>query len=274
MRQGRALRILVLFTLPSSALASADGSSPELVRGSVSLKKTTLSISYNPEHKQADWVFYPLGKNELQNCVQRTDRFRPDPMLTARDTAQLSDYQGSGFDRGHLSPAADNKWSMRAMHDSFLLSNISPQPPRFNQGIWGKLENLVRAWALKTGDLWVTTGPLLERGLPSIGAGEVSTPRYFYKVLVTQTAKARKALALLLPVNASGDLSQYAVTIDELEERTGLDFNHGMDREAEAELESTLSVSAWDFDASYKAPACRRAPSFNFSFSAAAGFLD
>jgi endonuclease G len=241
------------------------------VRGNISLDKTALTISYNPEHKQANWVFYELGRNQLRNCVQRNNNFHQDPELDDRDAATLEDFKGSGFDRGHLSPAADNKWSPRAMADSFLLSNISPQPPRFNQGIWGKLENLVRAWALKKGGLWVTTGPVLQRGLATIGDSRVSTPRAYFKVLVSQAT--HQALALLLPVNASGDLARYAVPVSVVEQQSGMNFHQGVDAEEERRLESIVATEGWDFRATYKTPPCKSKKSFEpFSFDAQDGW--
>lgn len=264
MRQGSAFRyVLLFFVAPLTGLA-AGGPAPDPVRGDISLEKTSFTISYNPDHKQANWVFYELGRNQLRNCVQRKNNFRQDPELDERDAARLDDYKGSGFDRGHLSPAADNKWSAQAMSDSFLLSNISPQPPRFNQGIWGKLENLVRAWALKKGGLWVTTGPVLERGLPTIGDSRISTPRAYYKVLVSQSTK--QALALLLPVNASGDLTRYAVPISVVEESSGLNFHQGLNEADERELESIVAPEAWDFSATYKTPPCKKKTFTPFAF--------
>jgi endonuclease G len=257
MRQGPAFRlscVLVSFFLAVAAKA-ADRPSPDSVTGDISLKKTTLTISYNPRHKQANWVFYELGPEQLRNCVQRNDNFRPDPALSDDDSASLADYKGSGFDRGHLSPAADNKWSKESMSESFLLSNVSPQPPRFNQGIWGRLENLVRAWAMKSGGLWVSTGPVLEDSLRSIGRNHVSTPNYFYKVLVSK--RTHETLAMLLPTDASGDLSRYAVTVQAVEESSRLNFHEGVGASDERRLESSLSVSDWDFHASYKPLPCR-----------------
>lgn len=262
MRQGQAYRfvsagliapcLLLLFSAASSLAAPA----PHLPDGSLSLKKTSLSIGYNPEHKQADFVFYPLSRRELRNCVGRKNNFRPDPTLSSDTAAQLSDYSGSGYDRGHLSPAADNKWSAQAMSESFLLSNISPQPPRFNQGIWGRLENLVRAWAMKGEGLWVTTGPVLHSQLPTIGENRVSVPEYFYKVLLTKDANP-KALALLLPTTANENLQEYAISIDELERMTGLNFLQDLDPRAEDQLEAEVNLHGWDFRARYNSPPCK-----------------
>ena len=235
---------------------------PDFPPESIALEKTALEISYNPEHKQANWVFYPLGPKELRNCYNRNANFRADPELEDADAAQLSDYKDSGYDRGHLSPAGDNKWSKDAMTDSFLLSNVSPQPPAFNQHVWNKLEGLVRAWASAAQGLWVTTGPLLTRRLPTIGENEISVPEYFFKVLATKSGKRKNAIAYLVPVDANGDdFSRYAMTVDELERITGLDFLQGIDDEKS--LEARLDLSNWDEDAKFKYTPCNGAPDFS-----------
>lgn len=266
MRQGWACTWMALWavaTVPAAA-AFAPEPAPRLPVRSLRLEKTTLAISYNPLHKQADWVFYELGPRQLRNCVDRTDSFRPDPSLSPNESAQLADYASSGYDRGHLSPAADNKFSPEAMRESFLLSNITPQRPAFNRGIWARLENLVRAWA-KNSPLWVATGPVLRAGLGHIGGGRVTTPNEYFKVLVRKSGRQREALALLLPDDASGSLAAYALPIDSLEEKTGLDFLPGV--EGEASLEEGLRPEAWNFRANYTPLPCRSFEPGDFSSS-------
>lgn len=230
--------------------------SPDLQDGSTFLKKTALSISYNPNHKQPDWVFYRLGADQLKNCVKRSGRFMPDPNLPAGESAQLSDYSGSGFDKGHMSPAADNRWNDSAMKESFHLSNVSPQPPDFNQHIWARLEALVRAWGMEEGGLWVATGPVLEEGLPSIGEGHVSTPHSYFKVLFNEAK--RKAIAFLMPVNSDGGFQQYALSVSDLEQRTGLNFLHGLNPKEQNSVESEMHLSDWDFQARFVAAPCTK----------------
>ncbi len=236
--QGRWPKFSLLFALLSgAALASPDFPAPQLNKNSLELENTATTISYNPAHKQADWVFYPLGPSQLRNCVNRVSGFRADPRLPAAEAAQLADYKSSGFDRGHLSPAGDNKFSQAAMDESFYLSNVSPQPPHFNRGIWSKLEDLVRAWAEDSSGLWVTTGPLLSGTLESIGDDQVSVPDFFYKVLSTRDGPKHNAVAFLLPSDASGELSRYAMTVKQLED--------------ENEAKANMDLSLWDFQASF-----------------------
>lgn len=246
--------------LPGAEAAPRFEPKPLLPPSSRLLENTAYDTSFNRAHKQADWVFYGLGKRELRNCVGRNGSFRADDRLQRGEGPELSDYSGSGFDRGHLTPAADNRWSAVAMRESFLLTNVSPQPSRFNGGIWAKLEALIRAWALEGEGLWVATGPLLKKGLPSIGAG-VSVPEYFYKALATKDGT--RAVAFVLPTDASGELTKYEMSVDQLEGISGLDFLAGMDREEE--LEGAFDAGKWDLKAKFTALPCSKGKAGMFS---------
>lgn len=253
MHQGWMLSLLVLLS-PLAASAGRDPApAPMNPRGNSILEKTAITLSYNPSYKQSSWVFYPLGEEQLQDCYDRPSNFRADPELARGDRAELADYKNSGYDRGHLSPAGDNKWNDEAMSESFLLSNISPQPAKFNRGLWSRLETLVRAWASGSA-LWVTTGPVLEGGLETIGDGAVAVPNYFYKVLARQDGSG--AIALLLPNDADQSLASYAVSVDELENFTRLDFLKGMRNEER--IEAGFDKSKWDFKAKFEYGECAR----------------
>ncbi len=258
MRHGTMLLLTILSCFSAhAACASAMHPAPGLPRGSIRLEKTGFALSFNRAHKQADWVFYSLGPSQLVDCEERPGNFRADPELPRGVGPTLADYKGSGLDRGHLSPAGDNKWSLEAIRDSFLLSNVSPQPANFNRGIWDNLESLVRAWGQASGGLWVTTGPVLERGLDTIGDGEISVPREFYKVLLTKKKRSPAAIAFRLPVDADGELSDYAVSVRNVEEATGLDFLQGLDGVEGRELEAGLDLGRWDFEARFTYNPCR-----------------
>lgn len=272
MRHGTMLLLTLLaFSFVQPAHALARNPAPGVPRGSIKLEKTGFELSFNRHHKQADWVFYSLGPDQLVDCEARPGHFRADPELPDDVSPTLADYRGSGYDRGHLSPAGDNKWSYEAISDSFLLSNVSPQPAGFNRGIWENLESLVRAWAEESGGLWVTTGPVLDDGLDTIGDSEISVPREFYKVLLTKKARHRSAIAFRLPVDAEGDLADYAVSVRSVEEATGLDFLKGLDGREERELETGLDLSGWDFEAKFTYSPCRLRTVPGFSAAAPQG---
>jgi endonuclease G len=207
------------------------------------------TLQYNEEHEQADWVAYQLTKEETNKIYGRTNKFLPDPKVKTV-SAEDEDYKGSGFDRGHLAPAADMGWSETAMEESFYYSNMSPQVQNFNRGIWKKLEELVRTWAIQNEEIYIVTGPVLREGLPSIGPNKVSIPEYYYKVILDDKLPDRKAIALLLPNAASKKpLPSFVVSIDKLEALTGIDFFPKLDKEDEIRMEHEVCISCWTWDA-------------------------
>ena len=151
-------------------------------------------LGYSESHEQSSWVAYQLTSTELQGTYKRRDNFRADPMVES-GSAALSDYAKSGFDRGHLAPAADMKWSKLVMSESFFMSNMSPQVPSFNRGIWKKLEGQVRDWALHEGSLLVVTGPILTDDVKqTIGGNLVTVPKRYYKVLLDLEGANQKGI--------------------------------------------------------------------------------
>lgn len=182
-------------------------------------------LAYNEDHEQASWVAYVITREEVeQGLVPRSDDFRPDTLIRT-GSASLADYRGSGFDRGHLAPAADMKWDPLAMSESFLMSNMSPQPPAFNRNIWRRLEEQVRQWALEKDSLFVVTGPVLSSVNGSIGTNQVGIPGYYFKVLADLSPPEHTMIAFLVPTSASReDFMRFAITVDSLEQFTGYDF--------------------------------------------------
>jgi len=207
--------------------------------------KDCYALAYEEKHEQASWVQYLLTRKGLkQSPVKRSNDFREDTYITT-GSSEKGDYYRSGYDRGHLCPAADRSYSTLAMSHTFLMSNMSPQLPRFNRGIWKKLESEIRKYALKEDSIIVVTGPVLTiTPLGTIGANNVTVPGAYYKAIYDLTPP-HKTIAYILPhkEDLSKDLSQYCVSVDILENLTGIDFFPGI-RE-EKELESRNSYSAW-----------------------------
>ncbi len=211
------------------------------------LSYSGFDLGYNEEFEQAAWVAYVLTREEIESgYVERTDNFRPDPNIVT-GSASLADYRRSGFDRGHLAPAGDMQWDPLAMSESFLMSNMSPQTPQFNRGIWRMLETEVRNWALEKDSIYVITGPVLPSVDSLIGENEVGVPRYYFKVLVDLSPPDHSMIAFLLPNVASSDsLMHFAVTVDSLETVTGYDFFAGApDQEVMDWLEKQLDPDSW-----------------------------
>ena len=208
-------------------------------------------LCYRESYEQAEWVAYELTSSELEKKVSRSNNFQPDLQIST-GSATWYDYRGSGYDRGHLAPAGDMTWSQESMDSCFLMSNISPQVPAFNQGIWQKLETKVRSWAKRYGSVWVVTGPVLEK--PSyeykqIGStNSIAVPQFYYKALLAKKKDSSYvSAAFLLPNEASSEpLSFFKISIDELEERTGLDFFPALEDSLEDEIESKIFTNEFN----------------------------
>jgi len=202
-------------------------------------------LAYSEEHEQAAWIAYELTEREVGGSYERTDDFREDPDI-ATGSATLEDYYRSGYDRGHLAPAGDMKFSEEAMSESFYMSNMSPQEPAFNRGIWRELEEEVRELAVQNGSLYVVTGPVFGKRNKRIGKNRVSVPRAFYKVLLDYTEPEVKAIAFLLPNQGSQqEVYDFAVSIDSVEQVTGIDFFPALPDLEENQLESDIEVGLW-----------------------------
>ncbi len=208
---------------------------------------TGFTLQYSEEHEQSLWVAYLLTDDEVNGTIGRTDNFRADKDIVT-GSASLSDYRGSGFDRGHLAPAGDMKWSKNAMSESFFMSNMSPQVPGFNRGIWKKLEEWVRDQADHDEEVYVVTGPILTDGpYETIGDNEVSIPKHYFKVILDIKEPDIKAIGFILPNESSGSpLSSFVVTIDHIETISGLDFFYLLDNSLEESLESGGDFSKWN----------------------------
>ena len=208
------------------------------------------TLSYNEKHEQANWVAYQLTADETHKIVARSNDFESDAAVST-GSATGDDYKGSGYDRGHLAPAADMGWSLQSMQESFYYSNMSPQLPGFNRGIWKRLEELVRQWAVDNQAVYVVTGPVLSEGLSTIGSNKVSVPLYYYKVLLDYSEPSLKGIAFILP-NASSSLPlrSYAVSIDSVEKVTGLDFFPAIPDPEEQRVEKTLCIDCWSWSSS------------------------
>ena len=204
------------------------------------------ALGYIEYHEQPAWVIYIMTKAEATTKVaKRTNKFRSDPEIPT-GSATTGDYRRSGYDRGHLAPAADMAFSGQTMADSFFMSNMSPQKPAFNRGIWKDLEALVRNFAITERRIVVVTGPILPKEKTvTIGANRVTVPTHYYKVIFDLTPP-QKMIAFILPNEGSDKLlREFAVSVDAVEKATGLDFFSKLPKEKQKQLESSFSIRAW-----------------------------
>ncbi|RYY41026.1 MAG: DNA/RNA non-specific endonuclease [Chitinophagaceae bacterium] len=229
------------FTPPVAGLeipAPRNGDTPILHEG--------YALGYRTDAGQAAWAAYQLTGSEVRAAnTPRSNDFRPDPAVPG-GTADNSDYEQSGYDRGHLAPAEDLSFSTKAMSGSFYYSNISPQLPAFNRGVWRRLEELVRFWARTYDTVYVVTGPVLEPNLRTVGPHYVAVPNQFYKVVLRYGGGGASAMGFLLNnAPSAATLRSFAVPVDSVERVTGLDFFPQLPDDVEREVERRADEASW-----------------------------
>ena len=208
------------------------------------------ALGYKAAWKTARWVMYRLTDDEvLTKVARRSEEFAPDPEIA--DGPQLEDYRGSGYDRGHLAPAADMKWSRQAMTECFYLSNMVPQDRGNNSGIWNEIENTVRGFACAEGSVFVVTGPVTpDPPVLSIGRGRVAVPTELWKVVYDETPPC-KMIGFIVPNRkVKGKPKDYACSVAEVERKTGLKFFPKL--AGQDSLKRTFDVGAWDWSKSQR----------------------
>ena len=250
-------KLLLLLLIPFAALANPidDQCSQHVLRGAPVSKlqpgttqyicKTNYAIHYRYDTKTAEYVVQHVTIESISGPAKRKDDFRPDPAIPKQHQSQLSDYAGFPIDRGHLSPGADNTQNDMVMSESFFLSNMVPQVPNHNRGIWKQLETFVRNWVAEGKDIYVVSGTIYAPGYQTIGANRVGIPTHMWKVIVDR--KNSKAIAFLLP-NAPlpvVDLPKFATNIFTIEQHTGINFMPQLTKAQEAKLERDINLADW-----------------------------
>ena len=189
------------------------------------IKHNGYILSYNETCEQANWVYYTITPFDLNGeKVKRKNVFKRDDKVKT-GSASLSDYKGSGYDRGHLKAASDEACDRAQMDETFLMSNMSPQTPSFNRGIWKKLENYVRRIVLTSDSVIVITGGVLTDDLKTIGTNKVCVPKFYYKVMYIYKDNQFMILCFLLPNKKSNEsLRDYLIELDKLETFVQLKF--------------------------------------------------
>ena len=239
------ITLLLSITLLSGFSPTEFNYLPAIVGDHQVISYTQFTLSYNEQHEQADWVAYELTSEEVAMKQDRCNCFKSDPNVITMSAAK-NDYKSSGYDRGHLSPAADNNLSEEANEESFLMSNMSPQLPKFNRGIWKRLEGWVRNQATEHKSVYVVTGPVFIRNLGAIGKNNVTIPGYYYKVLLRMNNSKIRTIAFLIPQQyTTSDIKDYIVTVNRIETITGIDFFPELDNSIENKIESQSQPKKW-----------------------------
>ncbi|MEC3906870.1 DNA/RNA non-specific endonuclease [Tamlana sp. 2201CG12-4] len=206
------------------------------------------SLSYNEAHEQAEWVAYELKKSHLSQINYKRPYFEIDKAVKT-GAAHWRNYKNSGYDRGHLCPAGDKRYTKAAHDETFLTSNISPQEHQFNSGIWNRLEQKVRYWANKYDGVFVVTGGILKGDMKTIGDEYVSVPNQFYKVILDNNSGHVRMIAFLMPhKDSKKPLYKFVVSVDTVETLTGIDFFSELPDDIENKLEASSRYKDWSFD--------------------------
>ncbi len=219
-------------------------------RSEVLLFKRQYIISYNIERLCPTYVCWELTPERVNGTAERTDNFMPDPAVSEKLRVVTGDYANSGYDRGHMCPAADNKNTEDAMMESFFMTNICPQTHSLNAGGWKELEEFCRSWVRDyNAPLYICCGPIFDKKRPkTIGKRKgfkVAVPDRFYKVIL-YVGRQTQAIGFIYPnQKCDGDMRDYAVSVDDVEKVTGLDFFYQLDDKTEKAVESKCNPASW-----------------------------
>lgn len=203
------------------------------------IHRTGYTLAYDAKTRTPQWVAWELTKKETQGTVERSNDFQPDPDVKGAKVV-TKDYSHSGYDRGHMAPAADMKWSKKAMMESFYMSNICPQDHNLNTSDWSELENKSRQWARRYGKVYIVCGPIYNgKRNEYIGDHRVKVPDAFFKVVLINEKKKQCAMGFYFE-NEAGErkLQEYLVPVDRLEQLTGMDFFSALPDNLEDRLEA------------------------------------
>jgi endonuclease G len=233
---------------------------PQPGNGNTLVWHSALALEYDEAFEQARWVAHVIPPEVLTGTVFRSNDFRPDPKVPTGSAVEEDyflkflqpdssyKYDGFGFDRGHLAPSADFRWSAKALSESYYYSNMSPQRPEFNRESWATVEDRVRGYLYShpTSRLFVVTGPVLRAGLPKVerGVNKVTIPELYWKVAIDPVEK--KGIGFVMPNRKITEpVEQFAVTIDSVERLTGYDFFQQLPADVQAIAEGQRILADW-----------------------------
>ncbi len=210
------------------------------------LRREGYTVSYNSNTKLPNWVAWHLTAARLKGKANRKDKDFTEDEEVSTPRATDNDYYCSEYDRGHMCPAGDNKWSDVAMTQSFLFTNICPQAPSLNRGDWNEMENQCRTWAKQYGDVYVVCGPILYKGKhKKIGKNKVVVPEAFFKVVLSLKGEPKAIGFIYKNDDGNRPKGDYVNSVDEVERITGYDFFPSLPDDVEKRIEATADASAW-----------------------------
>lgn len=210
------------------------------------IQRTSYITSYNKDTKIPNWVAWNLSAEHTDGPYGRLGNFHEDEDVPA-PRATLDDYRGSGWSRGHMCPAGDNKWDGGAMFDTFSLVNVCPQNANLNSGLWNSIEMDCRRWARKFGDIYIVCGPIfMNREHAAIGGNKVLVPEAFFKVVLCLNGKPKAIGFIVRNTDGLNKRDLYHNSIDQVERITGMDFFPVLPDEIENAIEATADIDDWN----------------------------
>ncbi len=236
--------MLVLLVLQALTSFAFERTHPDGKSGPV-VEREGYQLQYNAECKLPFWVSYNMKDSDLVPNVSRTDDFRPDSEIKVSQAA-LIDYKNSGYDRGHMARAGLFTKSKKLMSESFILSNIVPQDSYMNQsGAWRRLEDFELEMIKKKKEVNIVSGPVVGPNDQHIGPNAVCVPEFVYKVLY-QGGENPAAIGFLIPnYRTDQKFTAYAVSVDEVEAATGVDFFPELSDAIESRIEKDFDLGNW-----------------------------
>lgn len=210
------------------------------------IQYSEFQLLFNPDNKTPDFVAWQLLGKNTTGQHKRYNKFWKDDNV--KNCPESSDYTHSGYDRGHLCPAADMKWSATGMKECFSMANMAPQNHSLNSGAWATLEEKCRTWAKRDSALIIIAGPIYDKNFnKTIGNAQIKVPSAFFKVILAPYTQNPRAIGFIYPNSPSpGNMKNYAMSVDNVEEITGLDFFFSLPDNIENEIEAKFSFNDWN----------------------------
>lgn len=210
------------------------------------LRRTGYTVCYNADARIPKWVAWRLTADHTMGPYKRGGiKFQEDEEVE-EPRATDSDYRQSGYDRGHMCPSGDNKWSEVAQRESFILTNVCPQVHNLNAGDWNEMEQQCRRWAQEYGEIYIVCGPILyNQQHKKIGSNKVVVPEAFFKVVLCMKGTP-KAIGFIYK-NAEGNRPKgdYVNSVDQVERITGYDFFANLPDDIEKKAEANADLNDW-----------------------------
>jgi len=210
------------------------------------LKRASYVVSYNSETHQPNWVAWKLTAEHTDGIYGRINTFFEDEEIPV-PRATLNDYRGSGWSRGHMCPAGDNKWDKKAMYDTFLLTNVCPQNANLNSGVWNRIEMDCRKWAKKYGSIYIICGPIFFKSQEHerIGPNRIPVPEAFFKVILCLEGTPKGIGFICRNTDGNRKKDFYVNSIRQVERITGYQFFPNLEDSVKSQIYDMDDITIW-----------------------------